>query len=322
MSWEAEYNLSPVPKPASSHAFGALVHLQSPPHPSLPLIFSILIGVTKSSNMQLQYFLAAGLALGAASARGLSIRGFQCQFSRKPPNSGATCESFAASWGASVTDFMKWNPGVTCPGLDTSKEYCVIGTSTDDLPTTTSSPSQKPSSLSSTTTRSSTTTPPVTTSVRPSTTALSSSFTTKSSTTTVPGNGVTTPLPIQDGMVGNCNKFHRVELGESCATIAPLYSISSAQFIQWNPAAKSDCSGLWGSTVSHPGLTMLPVPRSGPPGKISTPRSALTIVTPIVCVRRHHWRLAHQARKRHHDAHAAASRHGQQLQQVREGQPG
>jgi hypothetical protein len=51
-----------------------------------------------------------------------------------------------------------------------------------------------------------------------------------------------TPSPVQDGMVANCNKFHFVQRGQTCATIAPLYSISVAQFVQWNPAAKSDCS--------------------------------------------------------------------------------
>jgi hypothetical protein len=50
-------------------------------------------------------------------------------------------------------------------------------------------------------------------------------------------------------MVGNCNKFHYVEKEQSCVTIATLYSISTSQFVQWNPAAKSDCSGLWALTV-------------------------------------------------------------------------
>jgi hypothetical protein len=68
---------------------------------------------------------------------------------------------------------------------------------------------------------------------------------------TGPGNGVSTPVPTQPGMISNCNKFHFVQQGQSCATIAALYSISVAQFIQWNPAARDDCSGLWGSTVRH-----------------------------------------------------------------------
>ncbi|XXH02269.1 hypothetical protein Hte_008638 [Hypoxylon texense] len=75
-----------------------------------------------------------------------------------------------------------------------------------------------------------------------------------SPTSTQPGNGVATPTPTQDGMVSNCNKFHFVDNGQTCATIAALYSISVAQFVQWNPAAKSDCSGLWGSTYACVGV--------------------------------------------------------------------
>jgi hypothetical protein len=67
---------------------------------------------------------------------------------------------------------------------------------------------------------------------------------------------VSTPVPTQTGMVGNCNKFHFVRQDQTCEVIAALYSISTAQFIQWNPAAKSDCSGLWASTVS-PGFPQL-----------------------------------------------------------------
>ncbi|KAL2167457.1 hypothetical protein VTG60DRAFT_1208 [Thermothelomyces hinnuleus] len=55
-------------------------------------------------------------------------------------------------------------------------------------------------------------------------------------------------------MVGNCNKSHFVEKDETCDTIAALYSISASQFLQWNPAAKADCSGLWASTYACVGI--------------------------------------------------------------------
>jgi LysM repeat protein len=73
-------------------------------------------------------------------------------------------------------------------------------------------------------------------------------------TTTAPGNGVSTPSPIQDGMTKTCNKFHLVASGETCATIAPKYSITVAQFVSWNPAAKADCTGLWAQTYACVGL--------------------------------------------------------------------
>ncbi|KAM7202942.1 peptidoglycan-binding lysin subgroup, partial [Naviculisporaceae sp. PSN 640] len=52
------------------------------------------------------------------------------------------------------------------------------------------------------------------------------------------------------------------------------YSISTAQLIQWNPAAKSDCTGLWTNTASTLALktiiscevTLPPrLPRTGSP---------------------------------------------------------
>lgn len=73
-------------------------------------------------------------------------------------------------------------------------------------------------------------------------------------TTTKAGNGVTTPAPIQTGMVSNCHKFHFVETGQTCAIVAAKYSISVADFTKWNPAAKSDCSGLWGNTYACVGI--------------------------------------------------------------------
>ncbi|KAI0103312.1 carbohydrate-binding module family 50 protein [Nemania sp. FL0031] len=67
-------------------------------------------------------------------------------------------------------------------------------------------------------------------------------------------NGVSTPTPTQAGMVSNCNHFHFVESGQTCSAIAALYDISVAQFVQWNPAAKSDCTGLWASTYACVGV--------------------------------------------------------------------
>jgi LysM repeat protein len=69
-------------------------------------------------------------------------------------------------------------------------------------------------------------------------------------TPTNPGNGISTPSPIQDGMTRNCKTFHRVVAGDSCATIASRYRITTAQFISWNPAARSDCTGLWANTYA------------------------------------------------------------------------
>ncbi|KAK4247525.1 hypothetical protein C7999DRAFT_14483 [Corynascus novoguineensis] len=65
-----------------------------------------------------------------------------------------------------------------------------------------------------------------------------------------PGNGIATPSPIQDGMTKNCKTFHKVAASDTCASIASKYKITTAQFIKWNPAAKSDCTGLWANTYA------------------------------------------------------------------------
>ncbi|KAL8351485.1 hypothetical protein RB598_006322 [Gaeumannomyces tritici] len=73
-------------------------------------------------------------------------------------------------------------------------------------------------------------------------------------TGTNPGNGVSTPTPFQTGMVTNCKKFHKVAENQNCDTISKQYGISIANFIKWNPAAKSDCTGLWKDTYACVGL--------------------------------------------------------------------
>jgi hypothetical protein len=65
---------------------------------------------------------------------------------------------------------------------------------------------------------------------------------------------VTTPTPTQTGMVENCDTFHLVQPGQNCAAISSMYSIRIADFVLWNSAVRSDCSGLWANTYSCVGL--------------------------------------------------------------------
>lgn len=73
-------------------------------------------------------------------------------------------------------------------------------------------------------------------------------------TSTTPPPSNTTPSPIQNGMVGNCKTFHFVESGQNCEIIAAKYSITVVNFISWNPAAGSSCTGLWANTYACVGL--------------------------------------------------------------------
>ncbi|KAG8667748.1 hypothetical protein FPOAC2_12938 [Fusarium poae] len=71
---------------------------------------------------------------------------------------------------------------------------------------------------------------------------------TPSSTTTTTGNGVSTPLPTQTGMVNNCSHFYKVHEGETCKYIAEYHSIPLEDIIKWNPAVGPDCTDIWAGT--------------------------------------------------------------------------
>jgi len=91
-------------------------------------------------------------------------------------------------------------------------------------------------------------------------------------TTTQPGNGITTPTPIQPTIVANCDAFYFVPKGEACDTVAGKNGISVAELIKFNPSAGSNCQGLWADTyacVSIVGHT--PGTPTGPGNGITTP---------------------------------------------------
>ncbi|KAE8143473.1 hypothetical protein BDV38DRAFT_292055 [Aspergillus pseudotamarii] len=132
-----------------------------------------------------------------------------CSFSMAA-SEGATCESFATSWGQTVEKFQALNPGVSCPTLIAGQSYCIVGTVTEDPKTT----------ITTTSTTLKTTTATTTTS--------SSEY-----------------EPTQPGVPSNCDKFHLVTSGDQCDTIAAEYGISEAQFKAWNPNIESNCSNLW-----------------------------------------------------------------------------
>ncbi|KAF2828938.1 hypothetical protein CC86DRAFT_286527 [Ophiobolus disseminans] len=133
--------------------------------------------------------------------------------------SGDTCVSVALGNNLSQTQFLNYNPsvGTTCNGLWLNAYVCVGRI--DVTPSTT---------------------------IRPTTT-------TKPTSTKV-GNGVTTPTPIQDGMVSNCNKFHFVSTTTTCQSVLDTYKITLAQFTRWNPSAGSGCNNLWGKTYACVGV--------------------------------------------------------------------
>ncbi|KAL1962645.1 hypothetical protein VTN77DRAFT_9279 [Rasamsonia byssochlamydoides] len=66
-----------------------------------------------------------------------------------------------------------------------------------------------------------------------------------STTTTAPGNTISTPSPIQTGMVTDCDKFYDVQSGDTCAGIASQEGIPLSSLYAWNPAVGTSCADLY-----------------------------------------------------------------------------
>lgn len=110
---------------------------------------------------------------------------------------GDGCYDIANDHGIPLVSFYAWNPAVKTDysGLQADEYVCVGVKSTS------------------------------TSAVVPATTSVS---------------GITTPSPIQTGMVSTCDTFCDVHSGDSCYNIAATHGVSYA----WNLAVKIDCSGL------------------------------------------------------------------------------
>ncbi|KAF4534766.1 LysM domain-containing protein [Lasiodiplodia theobromae] len=118
---------------------------------------------------------------------------------------GDSCQSVADEAGISLAQFLAWNPAVSSDCVDNfwlDSAYCVGVASDGDDPTTTV---------------------PTTTAPPP--------------TTTAPTPGA----PTHTGQPANCDEWHIVVEGDTCASVAAEAGISLTQFLAWNPAVSSDC---------------------------------------------------------------------------------
>ncbi|KAK5628838.1 hypothetical protein RRF57_004553 [Xylaria bambusicola] len=109
-------------------------------------------------------------------------------------------------YGITLAQFYVWNPaaGSTCATLGLHDYVCVGTLNATGTTTTTAS----------------------------------------TTTTTKPGNGISTPTPVQTGIASNCNKFYEVQPGDICDTIVAKYSIPLNNFYAWNLAVGSSCTTL------------------------------------------------------------------------------
>ncbi|KAA8649671.1 hypothetical protein EYZ11_013425 [Aspergillus tanneri] len=207
-------------------------------------------------------------------AEALSRRAVECDFFTTA-DVGATCSSFANSWGLSVDALQQLNPGITCPNLDTSKSYCVIGTVTDDPPSTTRA-------TTTTTTEPAPSNSPTMPGIakncdgfyKVSSGDQCDTIATKHGISVahfrswnseinddyyvcvhVPGAATTSqgpkptkppgPTPQMPGIVDNCKSFHLIKDGDNYCSIYTNVGITFAQFRAWNREINEACSNLW-----------------------------------------------------------------------------
>ncbi|KAF9871211.1 hypothetical protein CkaCkLH20_11380 [Colletotrichum karsti] len=163
-----------------------------------------------------------------------------CTFYDTAYDNTYTCSVFEDSWGLSHADFVDYNPSVKadCSGIKVGNSYCVEVNYGLPRPTT------KPAPSSTTTTLKPTETGPV------------------------------KPSPTQEGLIKTCTKFYRAVSGDDCNKITTAQGnvFTLAEFVSWNPAVKSDCSGLWADTYYCVGIP-------GTPTKASTTEAAATSKT-------------------------------------------
>ena len=74
---------------------------------------------------------------------------------------------------------------------------------------------------------------------------MSGATTTSSTASTTTTSAVATPTPTQAGMVSGCTEFYEAQPDDGCYAIATEYGITLDEFVDWNPAVNSNCSGLW-----------------------------------------------------------------------------
>lgn len=163
------------------------------------------------------------------------------------------CRDVPKTFGLTEDEWLRWNPSLkgSCNAWVPQTSWCIdaFGEPAPPAPTTT-------------TTRTSTT--------RTTTTTTSRSTTTPAPTPTTPANGITTPFPIQERMVTNCNKFYYVPTGASCQSVLDTNKVSLSDFVKWNPAVGTNCNTLWANTHACVGVIGGATPTT-PANGISTP---------------------------------------------------
>jgi hypothetical protein len=174
--------------------------------------------------------------------------------STKNPTISAACDNLTIGQAYCVEALSEPAPAPSPNPVSSSRSSSAAAVSSTLVTTTTSKPVVVPITSTPTSTK-----PSVTTSTRV-------------------GNGISTPLPTQPGMVTNCAKFHWIAKGVTCNQVYSYQQISLEDFVRWNPTVKDDCTGMWAEVQVCVGIiggatSSTPKPSSTTPGNgVQTPQ--------------------------------------------------
>lgn len=86
--------------------------------------------------------------------------------------------------------------------------------------------------------------------------------------------------PVHDGQPDNCNAWHTIVDGDTCATVPELYGISRDQFLEWNPAVSDDCvENFWLGNAYCVGVGERATTSSSPVTSITSTSEPITTST-------------------------------------------
>lgn len=89
----------------------------------------------------------------------------------------------------------------------------------------------------------------------------------------------------QTSITGDCIGFYKVQTNNDCYGIAQEAGVALDDFYSWNPAAKSDCSGLQSGEFVCIGVSGYATTiSSGTPVPVTPTPTQVSLVSPFDCV--------------------------------------
>ncbi|EPS35643.1 hypothetical protein H072_10908 [Dactylellina haptotyla CBS 200.50] len=193
---------------------------------------------------------------------------------------GETCLAISQKTGINLNNLYAWNPtfNAGCFKVKAGWGYCIDapaseGATAPATSTTVAAPTTSTSTTTTTTTTATSTTTTMTSQI-PTTTSVPT-------TTTTTSTVIQTPVPVQADQVDTCTGWKKVQDSDTCDSILKEFAsngLTNGELTQWNPALKSDCSGLFPNYY----VCISIIPGTGPKITTTTAKPTTTAVTTTV----------------------------------------